>query len=90
MTKKAPNPTPAPTSANCFIYELNLAVTPNIYTPLVVGSFLNFSKNSFITGVSLIEDLLFFTDNRNQPRKINVKTANPNNTVKSAILQSRN
>ena len=81
VDKESPNPTPAPTSANCFIYELNLAVTPNVYTPLVVGSFLNFSKNSFITGVSLIEDLLFFTDNRNQPRKINVKTANPNNTV---------
>ena len=81
VDKESPNPTPAPTSANCFIYELNLAVTPNIYTPLVVGSFLNFSKNSFITGISLIEDLLFFTDNRNQPRKINVKTANPNNTV---------
>ena len=26
-------------------------------------------------GVDLIEDLLFFTDNRNQPRKINVETA---------------
>jgi len=72
-----PNPTPAPNSAKCFIYELNLAVTPSVYKPLVVGSFLNFSKNSPITGVSLIEDLLFFTDNRNQPRKINVKTANP-------------
>ncbi len=34
--------------------------------------FLNFSTASPITGISLVEDLLFFTDNRNQPRKINV------------------
>ena len=40
------------------------------------GYFLNFSKNSPIYGVSIIEDLLFFTDYRNQPRKINVKLAN--------------
>ena len=42
---------------------------------LVAGSFLNFSKNNPINNVNLIEDLLFFTDNRNQPRKINVRTA---------------
>ena len=42
---------------------------------LVAGSFLNFSKNNPINNVNLIEDLLFFTDDRNQPRKINVKTA---------------
>lgn len=42
------------------------------YTPLVTGSFLNFSKSSPIIGVNLVEDLLFWTDNRNQPRKINV------------------
>lgn len=52
----------------------------NIYNILVNGSFLNFSKTSNITGVDMIEDILFFTDNRNQPRRINVKTAisNPN------------
>jgi len=42
---------------------------------LVSGSFLNFSKTHPILGINMIEDLLFFTDNRNQPRKINVKTA---------------
>jgi len=44
---------------------------------LVSGVFLNFAKNSVfnINGVNLIEDLLFWTDNRNQPRKINVNTA---------------
>tara|TARA_Y100000389_G_C17471296_1_gene531404 strand:- start:14127 stop:18608 length:4482 start_codon:yes stop_codon:yes gene_type:complete len=39
---------------------------------LVTGSFLNFSENSPINHVDLIEDLLFWTDNRNQPRQINV------------------
>jgi hypothetical protein len=44
---------------------------------LVEGAFLNFSINSHFE-VDLIEDLLFWTDNRNQPRKINVALANPN------------
>ena len=42
---------------------------------LVDGKFLNFSKTHYITGINLIENLLFWTDNRNQPRKINVDTA---------------
>ena len=42
---------------------------------LVFGHFLNFSKNHLITGVNLIDDLLFFTDNYNQPRKINITKA---------------
>ena len=39
------------------------------------GLFFNFSKTHLITGVNLIEDLLFFTDGLNQPRKLNVSTA---------------
>ena len=46
-------------------------------TLLVEGGFLNFSTLNRIYGVNLIEDLLFWTDNRNQPRKINVTLANP-------------
>jgi hypothetical protein len=33
---------------------------------------LNFNEKHLITGVNLIGDLLFFTDNLNQPRRINV------------------
>jgi len=44
-------------------------------TTLVSGNFLNFSKTHTVLGIDLIEELLFFTDNRNQPRKINVETA---------------
>ena len=42
---------------------------------LVQGDFLNFSTLFPITGVNILEELLFFTDNRNQPRKINVSLA---------------
>ena len=47
------------------------------YAVLVDGLFLNFAKNKEfkITGVNLIEGLLFWTDNRNQPRKININKA---------------
>ena len=41
-------------------------------TVLVEGYFLNFSQANIITGISLLENLLFFTDNRNQPRVIDV------------------
>jgi len=74
------NPASAPLTAKCYIYEFYVGPTTaqNTWTLLVQGSFLNFSSNKFITGVSAIEDLLFFTDDRNQPRKINVKTAKDN------------
>ena len=42
---------------------------------IVSGDFLNFSKNHLITGVNVIENLLFWTDNYNQPRKININKA---------------
>jgi len=42
---------------------------------IVKGHFLNFSKDYLITGTNIIGDLLFFTDNLNQPRKININTA---------------
>ena len=46
-----------------------------VSTTLVSGSFLNFSKTNEILGINILEDLLFFTDNRNQPRKINISLA---------------
>jgi hypothetical protein len=51
--------------------------SPETYATLVEGLFLNFAKNKQfkITGVNLVEDLLFWTDNRNQPRKINITNA---------------
>ena len=64
----------SPTAKNSiFSYDIN----GDIITKLIEGAFLNFSKDRPIIGVNLLENLLFFTDNRNQPRKINVDLANP-------------
>jgi hypothetical protein len=53
----------------CQILKVNLKTAESQI--LVSGNFLNFSKTNRVEAV-LIEDQLFFTDNRNQPRKINV------------------
>jgi len=68
------SPTDAPVGSKHFIYQYNSDT--NEYIKLVEGIFLNFSKTNRIIGINLIEDLLFWTDNRNQPRKINIKLAN--------------
>ena len=54
---------------------------------LVDGAFLNFWEGAPITA-HLLEDFLFFTDNRNQPRKININLANPNNTFPPTHYQT--
>ena len=60
-------------SANNYIYKYD--ISNNTKTLLVEGPFLNFHKSYPITGANLLEDLLFWTDNRNQPRKINIDNA---------------
>ena len=68
------NPTFAPSGNRCIIYSW----TPkNSNTAKVIadGVFLNFSTTNPIQA-SLIEELLFFTDNRNQPRKVNINKPN--------------
>jgi hypothetical protein len=67
---------------NCHICVFNK--NSNSYSKIVSGDFLNFSKSDSVLGVSLIEDLLFFTDNRNQPRKINIAKALNDNSYYSA------
>ena len=47
---------------------------------LVSGRFLNFSTDHLVRGANIVESLLFWTDNRNQPRKINLKTAGTNSS----------
>jgi hypothetical protein len=66
---------PTGIGSNHFVFACN----PNAFAPvcLVKGAFLNFSKKNPIYGVNLLEKLLFWTDNRNQPRKINIELANP-------------
>ena len=62
-------PNKIPSDKRCIIYSWDLSNETAI-TILVDNIFLNFSTTNPIQA-SIIEDLLFFTDNRNQPRKIN-------------------
>ena len=57
------------------ILEYNLAIPSSSPIVLVQGSWLNFSTTNQIINSNLLEELLFWTDDRNQPRKINVSTA---------------
>ena len=59
----------APLTATCTIGYLNTLTQSD--NTIVSGSFLNFSTQNNVYGISLIENQLFWTDNRNQPRKIN-------------------
>ena len=58
------------TTANNYIYVHN--TSSNETNLLVTGAFLNFSKNFPILSVNLLEGILFWTDNRNQPRRIDI------------------
>mgnify|MGYP003139155763 CR=1 FL=1 len=60
-----------------FNYLIRLREDNNVFTAnlLLKGKFLNFSKASPILSCDIIENLLFWTDNRNQPRKINLGSA---------------
>lgn len=71
--------------------KLDLIVSYNVYTDILtyhiisindgsnLATTLNFNPAYLITGVNIIEDLLFFTDDYNPPRVINIKKnyANP-------------
>ena len=52
-----------------------------LFYHVISTSILNFDKDYLVNGVNLIGDLLFFTDNLNPPRKINVNRTylQPNN-----------
>ena len=66
-------PVPYYPSASNFIIQYNSQTETSRI--LVQGAFLNFSKENPIYGVNVLENLLFWTDNRNQPRVINIKQA---------------
>ena len=69
--------TPAPGSSICKITLIDFSGSTPVESTLVEGEWLNLAYNNkySITGVNLVEDLLFWTDDRNQPRKININTA---------------
>ena len=47
----------------------------DVVVPVLVDTqnILNFSDNYLITGINIIEDLLFFTDNQTEPKGLNIK-----------------
>jgi len=73
---KLSNHQSASSGTNSYILRYNAADTiGTLAEVLVSGTFLNLSTTHPIYGVNVVEDLLFWTDNRNQPRKINIRTA---------------
>jgi len=80
ITTSVPNPPSTPNvtfnakGAACYVVQYN--VSNNVYRVLLGGNFLNFSKTHPIININIIENMLFWTDNRNQPRKINIDFAN--------------
>ena len=43
------------------------------------NKFLNFWEKHLITGINKVDDILYWTDNYNRPRKLNVELAKANN-----------
>ena len=60
-------------AGKCGVYEYN--VTTSTETALIQGNWLLFSKNNIITGINVLEGFLYWTDNLNQPRRINISKA---------------
>jgi len=73
-SSKVSNFCPIGTRNSIVLYDTVSANTLEI----VSGRFLNFSLNSPILDITMIENILYWTDNRNQPRCINVETAEAN------------
>jgi hypothetical protein len=70
---------PRASSGNCKIIYKDL-ISNNEPITIVSGDFLNFNKKKPIVNTNIIDDLLFWTDDYNQPRKINVQRAIENPT----------
>jgi len=83
-----------PSSNDAPLGKIDLIVSYNTLTNQIVyhvtsvdidgnKTTLNFDPDYLITGVDLVEDLLFFTDNINPPRFINISINYPNPTIPS-------
>ena len=77
------------------IIEYN--VEADAVTPIVIDSDntrLEFSSDNYITGINIVDDILFFTDGLTEPKKINIEHFRLNghtdiyDTTNSAFIQS--
>ena len=75
----------APTSGVDMIVSYNEKVDALTYHVVSV-SVLNFNPQYLITGVNIIDDLIIWTDNYNQPRKINVNREYPRPFLGSDVI----
>ena len=50
----------------------NDIVSPIIVSVIATSDVLEFSKDKLITGINILDGLLFFTDNNSEPKKINI------------------
>ncbi len=59
--------------------------TTSVIQPILVdvNNILNFSSDYLITGINVIDGLLFFTDNQTEPKRINIKKFKEGTTVGS-------
>jgi len=70
------------------IYSFNPIATEGegSITKIVEGAFLNFSQKNPIYGINVLENVLFWTDNRNQPRNLDLNSVNPGSLVNSVYI----
>ena len=68
----------------------------NSITPVLVdtiGDVLKFDPDNIITGINIIDDLLFWTDNENEPKKINIQRSiegtDPSGTVHTNFINDK-
>jgi hypothetical protein len=68
----------------------------NTVKPVIVdavGDVLNFSRDRLITGINIIDDMLFWTDNFSEPKKINIPRSiqgtNDNGLVHSNFINTK-
>ena len=84
--------TPAPTTllykgAGCYI--VRYYVNTFTFKVLVAGNFLNFSKTHPIINVNLLENLLFFTDNRNRSEEHTSELQSHSDLVCRLLLEKK-
>jgi hypothetical protein len=67
----------------------------NTVTPVIVDKtgFLQFSRDRLITGINIIDDMLFWTDNFSEPKKINIprsiQGADPSGLIHSNFINTK-
>ena len=78
----------AGSSAICKIYYFKVGVS-SAPQELINSFRLNFSKLHPILHINLMDDLLFWTDNYNQPRRINLQLAKTNYYTNDGYLEDK-